>query len=171
MKPNFLLICLLITLTGFGQTLTSFSVNMQPDSLCYLSISKSKAYTTNEAAKIKSELDFGIFQTIADKTKITEWYNLKNDNEKVPASLTGTNTKIVAISFDREQFDKCKTTADLKRMTGYLTNNSLSHFAVIRNSDDYYQRCFIIENVGLKRALFFVTDIGNDTFKIDVKAE
>ena len=103
---------------------------MQPDSLCYLSVKNQKAYVAGQASGNKAELDLGLFETKSNKTSITEWFNLKSDNEKVPASLTGTATKIAAISFDNDQFTKCKTVADLKRMTGYLSTNSLAHFAV-----------------------------------------
>ncbi len=144
---------------------------MHPDSTCYLSVKKQKAYTAGEASTVKEDLDFGIFKTKSDKLITTEWFNLKTDNEKVPAHLTGTVTKIVAIGFDNDQFTKCKTVADLKRMTGYLTTNSLANFAVIRNSNDYYQRCFIIENAAGKRGLLFVTETGNGTFKIEAKTE
>ena len=56
-------------------------------------------------------------------------------------------------------------------MTGYISTNSFSHFAVVRNSNDYYQRCFIIEREDGKRGLIFVTATGGNTFKVEVKAE
>lgn len=158
-------------ITGFGQPLKNFTATMHPDSLCYLSVKKQKAYTAGQASTVKEEIDFGIFATKSDKSTTTEWFNLKTDNEKVPAHLTGTVTKIAAISFDNDQFTKCKTVADLKRMTGYLTTNSLANFAVIRNSNDYYQRCFIIETATGKRGLLFVTETGNGKLKVEVKTE
>jgi len=171
MKFRLSIIALFTTIAASAQNLKTFSASMQPDSLCYLSIKNSKAYTSAAAGDVKSLLDLGLFETKADKVSIIEWYNLKTDNEKVPASLTGTKTKVAAISFDRDQFDKCKTAADLKRMTGYLSVNSFSHFAVVRNSADYYQRCFIIEREDGKRGLIFVTAAGGNVFKAEVKAE
>jgi len=171
MKFSLILIALFATITASAQNLKAFSATMKPDSLCYLSIKNSKAYTSDAAGDIKSLLDLGLFETKADKSSIIEWYNLKPDNEKVPAALTGTKTKVAAISFDRDQFDKCKTAADLKRMTGYISTNSLSHFAVVRNSSDYYQRCFIIEREDGKLGLIYVTAAGGNAFKVEVKAE
>lgn len=144
---------------------------MHPDSLPWLSVKKQKAYNKGEAATVKEELDFAIIPTRSGKSVTTEWFNMKATNEKVPAHLTGTATKIAAISFDNDQFTKCKTLADLKRMTGYLTTNSLANFAVIRNSPDYYQRCFIIESTDGKRGLLFVTEMGNGTLKVEAKTE
>lgn len=175
MKFRLVILALLTSFSAFAQNLKTFSASMQPDSLCYLSIKNSKAYTSATAGDVKSVLDLGLFETKADKSSIIEWYNLKPDNEKVPAALTGTKTKVAAISFDREQFDKCKTAADLKRMTGYISTNSLSHFAVVRNSNDYYQRCFIIEREDGKRGLIFITAASNafkpDSYRVEVKAE
>lgn len=168
MKFKSLLVCLFISSSLLAQNLKSFSANMRADSLCYLSIKNNKAYTAGQADQVKTVLDLGLFVTVNDKSLITEWYNLKPDNEKVPAGLTGTQTKVAAISFDRDQFDKCKTVADLKRMTGYLSSNSFSHFAVVQNTGEYYQRCFIVERQGGIRGLIFVTPLGKG-WKVEVK--
>jgi hypothetical protein len=56
-------------------------------------------------------------------------------------------------------------------MTGYITTNSLSHFAGIRNSNDYYQRCFIFERMDGKRGLLFVTEMENGELKVELKSE
>jgi len=155
----------------YAQNLKVFTVNMKADRLCYLSIKNNKAYTTATVAAVKEEVDLGLFRTTADKNDVLEWYNLKKENEKVPAHLTGTNTGVAAISFDRDQFDKCKTAADLSRMTGYLTRNSFSHFAVIRNSSSSYQRCFIAETADKKRALIYVTINPGNSITTEVKSE
>lgn len=171
MKIRLILFSLLLSIIATAQNLKTFSATLRPDSLCYLSIKNGKAYTKEAAAAVKTVLDLGLFETKSDKTSIIEWYNLKPDNEKVPEALCGTKTKVAAISFDREQFDKCKTAADLKRMTGYISTNSFSHFAVVRNSNDYYQRCFIMEREDGKRGLLFVTATGGNAFKVEVKTE
>lgn len=171
MKFKLSILALLFCIAGFGQNLKTFTRTMHPDSLCYLSLKKQQAYTKGQAAAVKTELDFGLFETRSGNQNTTEWFNLKPDNEKVPEALTGTTTRIAAISFDRDQFDKCRTAADLKRMTGYLSTNSLANFAVVRNSKDYYQRCFIIETSSGKRGLIFVTETGNGRLKVEVKAE
>ena len=171
MKNILTTLAIFSTTTIFSQTLKTFTTTMHPDSLCYLSLTTNKAYTLAQAPDIKTTIDFGLFETKTDKVSVIEWYNLKPDNEKVPAPLTGTTTKIAAISFDLDQFKKCITIADLKRMTGYLTSNSLANFAVLRNSNNYYQRCFIIETVNGKRGLLFLTETGNGYFKVEVKTE
>ncbi len=171
MKIRLTLIALLATATVFAQNLKSFTVTMSPDTLPYLSIKNSKAYSSGNAGDVKAALDFGLFNTGTDKISVLEWFNLKPDNERVPATLTGTKTKVAAISFDRDKFDKCKNPADLKRMTGYLSTNSLANFAVVRNSNDYYQRCFLFEREDGKRGLIFVTTTGGNTLKVEVKGE
>jgi len=171
MKQSLIILALFASLSCFSQNLKTFSATLHPDSLCYLSIKNARAYTSSAAGDVKTVLDLGLFETKSDKSSVIEWYNLKTDNEKVPESLCGTKTKVAAISFDRDQFDKCKTVADLKRMTGYLSTNSLSHFAVVRSSNDYYQRCFIIEREDGKRGLIFVTNLAGLTYKAEIKTE
>lgn len=171
MKIQLILFSLLLSIIANAQNLKTFSATMRPDSLCYLSIKSGKAYTKDAAGEVKTTLDLGLFETKNDKSSIIEWYNLKPDNEKVPEALCGTKTKVAAIGFDREQFDKCKTAADLKRMTSYISTNSFSHFAVVCNSNDYYQRCFIIEREDGKRGLIFMTATGGNAFKAEVKSE
>jgi hypothetical protein len=173
MKQKLSLLILSVCIAGSicGQNLKVFTVNMKADSLCYLSLKNNKAYTSATVAAVKDEVDLGLFRTLADKNDVLEWYNLRKDNDKVPAHLTGTNTGVVAISFDRDQFDKCKTIADLSRMTGYMTRNSFSHFAVIRNSSSSYQRCFIAETAEKKRALIYVTINPGNSITTEVKTE
>lgn len=171
MKFSLSFLALAITLAAGAQNLKTFSTTLHPDSLCYLSIKNGKAYTAANAGAVKAVLDLGLIETKNDKSSVIEWYNLKPDNEKVPESLCGTKTKVAAISFDRDQFDKCKTVADLKRMTGYISTNSFSHFAVVRSSKDYYQRCFIVEQEDGRRGLIFVTNLDGLTYKAEVKTE
>lgn len=171
MKYSMAIVLLVSSMMTAAQNLKSFQVIVNPDSAAYVSIHLQKAYSRTGAVVVKESVDIGLFKTMQDKTAIIEWYNLKPDNEKAPQELWGTKTKIAAISFDREQFDKCKTVADLKKMTGYLTTNSLSHFAVVHNTGEYYQRCFIIEKENGKRGLLFVTPNSNNDFKVEVKSE
>jgi hypothetical protein len=171
MKNRLLILTLLIALQGMGQNLKTFAVTMEADSVSYLSIKNQKVYSPQAASAVKTDLDLGLFKTDAGTTKITEWYNLRTNNEKVPASLTGTTTAIAAISFDGDQFNQCRTSADLKRMAGHITTNSLSHFAAVRHSSQYYQRCFIIERANGKRGLLYITELENGRIKVEVKTE
>ncbi len=162
-----------ITLCTTAQSLDSFTVTLQTkeDGNNYLSMVNKKAYSINEAMTNTSVIDFALIISTDNGKQKTEWYNMSGKDNLVSKELTGTNTLINAISFDREQFDKCKTTADLKRMTGYITSNAFSHFAGIRNGDDYYQRCFIFQKANGKRGLLFVTETENSQLKVEVKAE
>jgi hypothetical protein len=162
-----------IALFSFAQNLNSFTVTLpvKEDSNNYVSIAHKKAYSLAEARNNKTALDFALIVSAENGTQKTTWYNMSGKDNMTPKELNGTTSLINAISFDREQFDKCKTPADLKRITGYITHNSLSHFAVIRNSKDYYQRCFIFEKADGKRGLIFVTERGNNRMEVEVKTE
>ena len=170
MKISITCLLLLFAFHLRAQNLRSFTVSVRPDSLAYLSIQQGKAYTASAADPVKEQLDLGLFERVEDRVPTTEWYNLRPENENVPAGLRGTRTKIAAIGFDRDQFAQCKTVADLKRMTGYLTTNSFSHFAVLRNNATTYQRCFIVERENGRRGLLYVTASGKG-WKVEVKTE
>ena len=144
---NLLLVFLGLVLLNtnlFAQQLSVFNTVMQPGNKSYLSITAKKVYTESEAVDVKTTIDLVLnFTNDATSPKL-EWYNLSGKDGKVPEKLVGTSAKIIGLSFDREQFDKCKTAEDLKRMTGHLTPNSFSHFAVIshtKNEINYH--CFI----------------------------
>lgn len=174
MKNRIALFFCLVILSGvlFAQPLSVLSVTMQPAGKSYLSIINKKVYTEDEALDVKSAIDFGLFLTDDATSPKLEWYNLSGKDGKVPGSLVGTSAKIIALSFDREQFDKCKTAEDLKRMTGHLTPNSFSHFAVVshtKNEINYH--CFIAEtNIG-KRALLWISKDANNGYKIEIKQQ
>lgn len=170
-RLQLILVSSCLSALAFSQNLQTFTLTLQPGKQAYLSLKNKKAYSAAEAVAVKDALDLVLTSTLADKQETLEWYNLKKDNEKVPAGLWGTATAVVAISFDRDQFDKCKTVADLRRMTGYMTRNSFSHFAVIKNSDNSYQHCFITENAEGKRALIYVTLGTLNELKTEIKAE
>ena len=156
----------------FAQQLIVFNVLMQPGGKSYLSIESKKSYTEQEAAEAKSTLDLALMFTKDDFSPKLEWYNLSGKDGKVPEKLIGSAAKIIAISFDRDQFDKCKTAQDLQRMTTHITPNSFSHFAVISHTKDVInQHCFIVETVGGKRALLWVNKGENNDYKIEVRQQ
>ena len=167
----------LLSLVIFGgnlvaQQLIVFNVAMQPGAKSYLGIAHKKSYTEHEAAEAKSTLDLSLVFTKDDLSPKLEWYNLSGKDGKVPERLTGTAAKINAISFDRQQFDKCKTAEDLQRMTTHITPNSFSHFAVISHTKGVInQHCFIVETIGGKRALLWIDKGANDDYKISVKQQ
>ncbi|HEX7846841.1 MAG TPA: hypothetical protein VF476_13650 [Chitinophagaceae bacterium] len=156
----------LMTFSARFQPLQQFTVTVDSNK-SFLSLSHKKAFTANEAVTVKDALNIALVFS----NELIEWYNMEKRHEKVPPGLTGTKTGIAAISFDREQFDQCKTSADLKRMTGHITKNSFSHFALIRNGSSSLQHCFIAETQEGKRCLLFVTVINGNSFKVEVKSE
>jgi hypothetical protein len=160
-----------IVITGKAQNLDSFSITLKPGN--YLSISYKKSFTEAEAKANKSAIDLILYSEKNDGKQKLEWYNMSGKDNKTPKELTGTNTVINAISFDKEQFEKCNTTKDLQRITGHLTNNSFSHFASI--SDDVAKginyHCFIIQIQNGKRALLWISDEGNNNYTAVMKIQ
>lgn len=163
--------CLLLFITGGNsQQLTSFTVTMHPDSISYLSISKKQVYTESEAADIKTSLDFALIFTKDAFSPKLEWYNLSGKDGNIPGNLTGTAARINALSFDREQFDKCKTAKDLNRMTGHITSNSFSHYASVSHTKDAInQHCFLAESTNGKRVLIWISKDVDHGYKVEVK--
>lgn len=171
MKVKFLLISLLTTITLAAQNLKTFSVTMLPDSNRYISIKNMKTYNENDAVDVKALLDLALVLTSDENKNTLEWYNLKPDNEKVPESLTGTKTGIVTMSFDKDQFDKCKTAADIDRMTGHISKNSFSHFAVIGyNGKAEYPCSLFLQETG-KKGLIYVTGMNGKGIQVAVKVQ
>ncbi|MFZ1534753.1 MAG: hypothetical protein WAT14_11310, partial [Chitinophagaceae bacterium] len=71
MQLKIITLCLILSGSLSAQTLKTFSVTMQPDSLCYLSVKNQKAYVAGQASGNKAELDLGLFETKSNKTSIT----------------------------------------------------------------------------------------------------
>ncbi len=161
----------LLILSAVGQPLQAFTVDMAAGQKVYLGLKDKKAFSAGEATAVKERLDLALVTSKEDNKEILEWYNMEMRHEKVPMELAGNKTGISAISFDRDQFEKCKTAADLRRMTGHLNKNSFSHFAVIRNGSGPWQHCFIAETSDGKRALIYVSPGENGIMKVEVKSE
>jgi hypothetical protein len=162
-----------IALFSKAQTLSSFTAALQTDGKNYLSITNKKSYSQVEAKANKTTIDLAFIATQDNGKQRMEWYNMSGKDGKIPAEITGTVTLIKAISFDKEQFDKCKTNQDLKRMTGHITNNSFSHFASIGDDTDkeITYHCFIIQLENGKRALLWIDAVDSNTFEVSVKME
>jgi hypothetical protein len=160
-----------IALFGTAQNLQSFTatLNTKDGGSSYLSIANKKVYTQAEAKANKTAIDLALIISNSGIQKI-EWYNMSGKDGKIPAELRGTNTVINAISFDKDQFDKCKTGQDLKRMTGYITNNAFSHFASVGEKEVTYH-CFIVQLENGKRGLLWLDAVDSDSFKVLVKME
>jgi hypothetical protein len=174
MRNLLLLICCLFLFSSsiVAQQLSAFTTVMQPGNKSYLSIKNKKAYTEQEADSVKAEIDLALILTPDAISPKFEWYNLSGKDGKVPEKLIGSSAKINALSFDREQFDKCKTPEDLQRMTGHITPRSFSHFAVISHTkNEINQHCFLVETITGKRALLWVSRGTNNDLKVEVKQQ
>lgn len=157
-----------------AQDLEKFTLNIQVSAseMPFLSISQKKMFSQSAAKANKNVIDFALIVGKDGHEKITAWYNLSGKDAKVPAEFTGTNTGINAISFDRDQFDKCNTNQDLQRMTGHITNASFSHFATISNKATEWvlYPCFIYQQSNGKRGLIWIMAGKDNNFEILVKA-
>lgn len=167
-----LLVFISIVFAGMAQNLQSFSVNLsvKEGGSNYLSIANKRSYTATEAKSNRSAIDLVLLNTNDWSGAKIEWYNMSGKDDKVPAEVRGTATLINAISFDKGQFDKCKTKQDLKRMTGHITNNSFSHFASVGEKEVTYH-CFIVQLENGKRGLIWIDAVEGGSFSVLVKIE
>jgi len=176
MKNKILLSLALLSSVFFStaQNLQSFTATLQTKAGSnYLSIANKKAYSQAEAQTNKGALDLALITTTDNGNQKMEWYNMSGKDSKIPKEMIGTATLINTISFDKDQFDKCKTNQDLKRMTGHITNNSFSHFASVADNLEkgITYHCFIIQLENGKRALLWLDAEGSNIFKVIVKME
>jgi ribosomal protein L25 (general stress protein Ctc) len=169
------LVFISIAFFSSAQNLQSFTATLQTkeNGSNYLSIINKKACSLAEATVDKSAIDLALILTKDNGKQKMEWYNMSGKDSKIPAEVIGTSTLINAISFDRDQFDKCKTNQDLKRMVGHITNNSFSHFASIGDNieKEIAYHCFIIQLQNGKRALLWIDIDGKKAFKVFVKVQ
>ncbi len=173
MKKKIVSLLAFISIVFFGsaQNLRSFSVSLSiKEGSNYLSIANKKSYTAAEAKANKSAIDFVLLNTDSYGSPKMEWYNMSGKDEKVPAELRGTATQINAISLDKDQFEKCKTMQDFKRMTGHITNNSFSHYASVGEKEVTYH-CFIVLFENGKRGLMWLDAVDVNTYRVMVKMQ
>lgn len=146
---------------------------MQPSEEAFLAIKTKKAFPEPEAAANKQKIDLALLFVKEDAGSRIEWYNMSGKDDKIPVELRGSRTGIIAISFDRQQYDKCNTVLDLKRMTSHLTINSFSHYALLAdgNTCKITNACFAVNMENGKRALLFVEQSEGCSYKVFVKSE
>ena len=154
-----------------AQALTKFDLTIHTDSASFISITAKKVWSKQAATAHKQQLQLAVVPTTDGFGQHLEWYNLSGKDNKTPDALNGTHTGIAAISFDKELFDKCNSSADLARMAGHVTKNSFSHFAVIGHDKKITQHCFIIEMENGKRGLVYVIEDNAGTIKATFKIQ
>lgn len=167
-----LLLCFSIVVTAVAQNLQSFTTNLSTGKSGnnYLSIADKKAYNNTDAKTHKTTVDFALIAGNNYGSSVLEWYNMSGKDEKIPSELRGSATQINAISLDKDQFDKCNTQADFKRMTGHITDRSFSHFASVGEKEVRYH-CFIFLTEKGKRGLIWIDAEEAGGYKVIVKME
>ena len=155
--------CIIITISSAAQNLKTFTLTIQPKS--YISIEKQKAFSEAEAAAVKESIDFLYATHSFGKDTVKKITNMSSKSEAVPNKIQGTQSSIVAISWDIDLWNKCKTVADLNRMAGHITNNSFSYHAEFANNHtgEINYPIFIFKTMDGKRGVMYVQKaLGND---------
>ena len=163
--------CFIIVISSAAQNLKTFTLTIQPKS--YVSIEKQKAFTETEAAAVKESIDFLYATHSFGKDTVKEFTNMSSKSEAVPKTIQGTQSGIVAISWDIDLWNKCKTVADLNRMAGHITNNSFSYHAEMANNHtgEINYPIFIFKTMDGKRGVMYVQKGLGSEIKITVKKE
>lgn len=166
--------CITIAISSTAQNLKTLTLTVQPNTSkgkSYISIQKQQAFSQAEAVAVKESIDFLYATHTFGKDTVKELTNMSSKSEDVPKTMQGTQSGIVAISWDIDLWNKCKTVADLNRMAGHITNNSFSYHAEMANNDtgEISYPIFIFQTVNGKRGVMYVEKaLGND-IKITVK--
>lgn len=149
--------------------LKAFSFTVTPGS--YLSLHEGKVYAAAEAPAHKGELDF-VYLVARDGGYVKrELYDLSGKDTHLPAEVLGNKAGIVALGWDDELVARCKTTADLKRMTGSYSAASFSFYGVVTNnrSGDLDGKRFIFLDSKGRMGLFSVKLGSGDDLLVEGK--
>lgn len=172
MKKLVLSIIVLISVfSANAQKLAEFSLTMPHHS--YISITNKQVYTETQAAAARAALDFLYSVKPDGKDTVRTFYNMSSKSDPVPENLRGTTTGVVAISWDKDLFNSCKTVADLKRMAGHITHNSFSFYAIISNNHTgmINYSCFIFQLASGKRGVMYIEKAGSNGLGLKIKME
>jgi hypothetical protein len=177
MKKNLLSILLIVAACfAQAQSLKTFTLTVQPDvskGKAFISIGQQAVYAESEAAANKANIDFMYALSVSGQDTVKELYNMSGKSSIVPEKIQGTQTGINAISWDKDEWNKCKTSADLKRMAGHISNNSFSFYAVVANNHNgsINYPCFIFQLANGKRGVLYVNKGSGNELTIMIKAE
>jgi hypothetical protein len=149
--------------------LLNFSLTVRPRT--YLSLHEGKVYSEQEGGAHQASLDFVYLASREGGYIKRELYNLSGKDTKLPPEVLGTKAGIVALSWSDDLVAKCKTTADLKRMTGSYTANSFSFYAVVTNNrtGDLENKRFIFLDAQGRMGLFTVKQGADDDLVLEGK--
>jgi hypothetical protein len=177
MKKIWILALLFMTaVSAIAQQLESFSITVtEPNSKkgIYFDLSASNGRNSKATNTATAKSDFSYTLEISGQDTVRSFYSLGDSSGKLAASIQEAGTRINAISWDLDTWNKCKTMADLQRMARHITMNSFSFYAVLSNNHvgaiDY--PCFIFQKPDGKRGVFYVTKLSGGTIRLDVRME
>lgn len=149
--------------------LLSFTLTVKPGA--YVSLHEGKAYAEKEATAHKADLDFVYLVAKAGDSIKKEFYNLSGKDTKLIAEVLGTKAGIVALTWDDDLAAKCKTLADLKRMTGSYSPNSFSFYGTLANnrSGDLDNKRYIFLDAHERMGFFTAKRGDGDDLILDVR--
>ena len=138
---------------------------------CCIGIAKQQAFSEAEATAIKESIDFLYVVNSFGKNAVKEFTNMSSKSGDVPKTMQGTQSRIVAISWNIDLWNKCKTVADLKRMAGRITINSLSNHVEMANkhTGEINDPIFIFQTGDGKRGVMYVQKAPGNRIKISVR--
>lgn len=151
-----------------GTALLARTLTVKPGS--YLCLHSGQALPEREAAARKDDLDF-VYLAVRDGGYLRrEFFNLSGKDTQLPAGVLGTRAGIVALGWDDDLVARCRTTDDLKRMTGSYTANSFSFAATVSNNrtGDLENRRFIFLDARGRMGLFTVKPGAGDDLTLDI---
>ncbi len=150
-------------------SLSSFTVTVQPGE--YVSLHEGKVYAEKDAAAHKADLDF-VYLVVKDGGNVKkEFYNLSGKDTKLPAEVLGSKSGIVALTWDDDLVAKCKTVADLKRMTGSYSANSFSFYGTAANNrtGDLDTKRFIFMDAKDRMGFFTLKPGAGDALSLEIR--
>lgn len=173
------LLSIFLTAASFmaqAQELTTFSLTVQPDvskGKAFISIINQAVYAESDKIANKNHIDFMYALSVSGQDTLKELYNMSGKSSIVPEKVQGTQTGINAISWGKDEWNKCKTSTDLKRMAGHFGNNSFSFYAVVANnhtgSINYHS--FVFQLANGKRGVLYVEKGSVNELILRVKVE
>jgi hypothetical protein len=153
--------------------LKTHSITLQPrgSGPAYVSLHAGKAYDEKDAAAHKADLDFVYLLTRDASSVKRELYDLSGHDTQLPPEVVGAHAGIVALSWDDDLVAKCKTVADLKRMTGSYTANSFSFYGTMANNakGELDNKRYIFLDSHGRMGLFTIKQGEGDALVLEVK--
>jgi hypothetical protein len=175
------LLCLILSLSAFpalakdaaAEALTTHTIVLKPrgDGPAYVSLHDGKVYDEQAAIAHKGDLDFVYLVTREPGSIKRELFDLSGHDARLPPEVLGAHAGIIALSWSDDLVARCKTVADLKRMTGSYTTNSFTFYAIMADNakGELDQKRYIFLDSHDRMGLFTIKQGDGDTLILDVK--